>query len=64
MLHGDSTGVPLHLIVRDLPYGAWIMAQFLDLFSDAGSGRAAQPWTRRWCRASWAAGVARIRWRP
>jgi uncharacterized membrane protein len=42
VLHGDSTGVPLHLIVRDLPYGAWTMAQFLDLFSDAGSRRAAR----------------------
>jgi hypothetical protein len=42
ILHGDSTGVPLHLIVRDLPYGAWTMAQFLDLFSDAGSRRAAR----------------------
>ena len=42
VLHGDSTGVPLHLIVRDLPYGAWFMAQFLDLFSDPGSTRAAR----------------------
>jgi len=42
VLHGDSTGVPLHLIVRDLPYGAWFMAQFLDLFSDPGSMRAAR----------------------
>jgi hypothetical protein len=42
ILHGDSTGVPLHLIVRDLPYGAWFMAQFLDLFSDPGSTRAAR----------------------
>jgi hypothetical protein len=42
VLHGDSTGVPLHLIVRDLPYGAWFMAQFLDLFSDPGSVRAAR----------------------
>jgi len=42
ILHGDSTGVPLHLIVRDLPYGAWTMTQFLDLFSDAGSRRAAR----------------------
>jgi hypothetical protein len=42
MLHDDSTGVPLHLIVRDLPYGAWTMTQFLDLFSDAGSRRAAR----------------------
>ncbi len=42
VLHGDSTGVPLHLIVRDLPYGAWVMAEFLDLFPDAGSARAAR----------------------
>jgi hypothetical protein len=42
ILHGDSTGVPLHLLVRDLPYGAWFMAQFLDLFSDPGSTRAAR----------------------
>jgi hypothetical protein len=42
ILHGDSTGVPVHLIVRDLPYGAWFMAQFLDLFSDPGSTQAAR----------------------
>jgi hypothetical protein len=42
ILHGDSTGVPVHLIVRDLPSGAWFMAQFLDLFSDPGSTRAAR----------------------
>lgn len=41
ILHGDATGIPLHVIVKDLPFGAWFMAQFLDLFSDAGSRQAA-----------------------
>ena len=39
--HGDATGIPAHIIVRDVPFGAWFMAIFLDLFSDAGSRRAA-----------------------
>jgi hypothetical protein len=41
VLHGDATGIPLHIIFTDLPLGAWWMAQFLDLFPDAGMRRAA-----------------------
>jgi hypothetical protein len=41
ILHGDSTGIPLHVILTDLPFGAWFMALYLDLFADAGSRRAA-----------------------
>lgn len=41
VLHGDATGIPLHVIFTDLPFGAWFMAQFLDMFSDEGSRRAA-----------------------
>jgi hypothetical protein len=37
VLHGDATGIPLHAILTDLPFGAWWMAVFLDLFPDAGS---------------------------
>ncbi|MGW5721129.1 DUF2231 domain-containing protein [Amycolatopsis sp. NPDC003865] len=32
---GDATGVPLHLVVKDAPFGAWFMAQFLDLYPDS-----------------------------
>jgi uncharacterized membrane protein len=39
--HGDATGLPLHGILTDLPLGAWFTAQFLDLFRDDGSRRAA-----------------------
>ena len=41
MLHGDATGIPLHGIFTDVPFGAWFMAQFLDLFPDDGTQRAA-----------------------
>ena len=41
MLHGDATGIPLHIILTDLPLGAWWMAQFLDLFPDDGGMRRA-----------------------
>ena len=40
VLHGDATGIPLHIISTDLPLGAWWMAQFLDLFPDDGMRRA------------------------
>lgn len=39
--HGDATGIPPHVIATDVPFGAWFMAIFLDLFPDAGSRRAA-----------------------
>ena len=41
VLHGDATGLPLHVILTDVPFGAWFMAQYLDLFPDEGSQRAA-----------------------
>lgn len=40
--HGDANGIPPHVILSDLPFGAWFMAVFLDLFPDRGSRRAAQ----------------------
>jgi hypothetical protein len=43
--HGDATGIPPHVIATDVPFGAWFMAIFLDLFpdadADAGTRRAA-----------------------
>ena len=41
LFHGEATGIPLHVIYTDAPFGAWFMALFLDLFSDAGTRRAA-----------------------
>jgi len=41
LLHGDATGTPLHVIFTDVPFGAWFMALFLDLFPDDGTRRAA-----------------------
>jgi len=41
VLHGDATGIPLHIILTDVPFGAWFMAVYLDLFSDPGTQRAA-----------------------
>lgn len=40
-LHGDATGIPLHGILTDAPFGAWFMAMYLDLFADPGTQRAA-----------------------
>lgn len=40
-LHGDATGIPLHGILTDAPFGAWFMAIYLDLYSDPGAQRAA-----------------------
>ena len=42
-IRGDTTGVPLHTILTDVPFGAWWMAIFLDLFNDDGS----RPATKR-----------------
>lgn len=39
---GDTTGIPLHGILTDLPFGAWWMAVFLDFFKDDGSRQAAK----------------------
>ena len=41
LLHGDATSTPLHVIFTDVPFGAWFMALFLDLFPDDGTRRAA-----------------------
>lgn len=41
LLHGEATGTPLHIIFTDLPFGAWFMALFLDLFPEDGTRRAA-----------------------
>jgi hypothetical protein len=41
LLHGEATGIPLHVIYTDVPFGAWFGALFLDLFRDAGTRRAA-----------------------
>ena len=41
LLHGEATGIPLHVIYTDGPFGAWFGALFLDLFGDAGTRRAA-----------------------
>ena len=38
---GDATGIPAHTIATDVPFGAWFMAIFLDLFPDEGTRRAA-----------------------
>jgi uncharacterized membrane protein len=40
-LHGDSTGIPVHVILTEVPLGAWLMALYLDLYPDAGAQRAA-----------------------
>ncbi len=39
---GDATGIPLHGILTDLPFGAWWMAIFLDFFKDDGSRQASK----------------------
>lgn len=36
-LHGETTGIPVHVILTDVPFGAWWMAIFLDCFHDRGS---------------------------
>jgi hypothetical protein len=41
LFHGDATGIPLHVIYTDGPFGAWFTALFLDLFRDAPTRRAA-----------------------
>ena len=40
VLHGHATGIPLHPIYTDVPFGAWFMSLFLDLFDDDSSRRA------------------------
>lgn len=42
LLHGDATGIPVHVILTDVPLGAWWMAVFLDLFPDGPSQRSAR----------------------
>lgn len=57
LFHGDTTGIPLHVIVKDLPFGAWFMAQFLDLFPDQGSRQAATRLVALGLASSGAAGI-------
>ncbi len=40
--HGDATGIPAHVVIKDVPFGAWFMAIFLDSFRDPGLDRAAR----------------------
>jgi len=39
---GDATGIPLHGILTDGPFGAWWSAIFLDFYKDDASRRAAK----------------------
>ncbi len=39
---GDATGIPLHGILTDAPFGAWWSAIFLDFYKDEGSRVAAK----------------------
>lgn len=39
---GDATGIPLHGILTDAPFGAWWSAIFLDFYKDIGFRRAAK----------------------
>jgi len=34
---GDATGIPPHVVLTDVPFGAWFMALFLDTFRDESS---------------------------
>ena len=40
--HGEATGIPLHPILTDVPFGAWFMTIYLDLYDDEVSRRAAR----------------------
>lgn len=42
IIRGDTTGIPLHVILTDAPFGTWWSAVFLDFFEDEGSRRAAR----------------------
>lgn len=42
IVRGDTTGIPLHTILTDGPFGAWWSAVFLDFFDDDGSRRSSQ----------------------
>ncbi|MDP9986924.1 hypothetical protein J2S98_002082 [Arthrobacter oryzae] len=42
IVRGDTTGIPLHTILTDGPFGAWWSAVFLDLFDDEASRRSSQ----------------------
>jgi len=42
IVRGDITGIPLHTILTDGPFGAWWSAVFLDFFADDSSRRSAQ----------------------
>jgi hypothetical protein len=40
--NGTATGVPPHVVLTDVPLGAWFLAQYLDLFDDESSRVAAR----------------------
>jgi hypothetical protein len=40
--NGSATGIPPHVILTDVPMGAWFMAQYLDFFGDEASRIAAR----------------------
>jgi hypothetical protein len=39
---GNATGIPLHSILTDAPFGVWWSAVFLDFYKDDGSRHAAK----------------------
>jgi uncharacterized membrane protein len=41
LLHGEAIGIPPHVILTDAPFGAWFMAQYLDVVGGPGSRQAA-----------------------
>ena len=41
-VRGDTTGIPLHVILTDGPFGAWWSAVFLDLFHGEDSRSSAR----------------------
>src|SRR5690606_33294593 len=40
--HGDATGIPIHTILTDVPFGAWLMALYLARYDDEASRIAAR----------------------
>lgn len=41
-LSGVDTGIPPHVVLTDVPFGAWFMAVYLDLFPNEEERRAAR----------------------
>ena len=38
-LNGTWLGEPLHVVLKDVPIGAWTIAMFFDVFDSIGSSR-------------------------